>query len=134
MASIIALVVIGSAVVASTLAAASRALSFIGFGSGLAFFVRGIGSIIGAILTPIGLVIVPVAALAACLVYATDVGSQALSWPGDHRNPYFFLSMSCRILAKSHKRKVQSTPQVTNQRPSGDNACRVQPCFQGLKA
>jgi hypothetical protein len=51
--------------------------------SGIGTAIGVIGSIIGAILTPIGLVIVALGALAAYLVYATDVGSQALSWLGD---------------------------------------------------
>ncbi len=41
-----------------------------------------IGSLLGAILSPLGLVIVGVAALGAYLLYTTELGTQALQWLG----------------------------------------------------
>ncbi len=45
-----------------------------------------LGSMLGALLSPIGLVIAGVGALAAYLITSTDVGGQALGWLGDKFN------------------------------------------------
>ncbi len=71
-----ALVVLGTAI--SGVGAALGAIATVATGIGAA--IATLGSIIAAIVSPIGLVIAGVVALAGYLLYVTGVGEQALNW------------------------------------------------------
>jgi TP901 family phage tail tape measure protein len=71
-----ALIVLGATI--SGIGAALGAIATVATGIGAA--IATLGSIIASILSPIGLVIAGVVALAAYLLYVTGVGEQALNW------------------------------------------------------
>ncbi len=72
------------------LMAFGAAVSFIGTLVGkLAFGLKLIGSVIGAVLSPVGLVIAAVAGLAAVILYYTGAGGKALSWLKDRFSELF---------------------------------------------
>lgn len=71
-----ALIVLGAAISGTGAALGAIASVVTGIGAAIAT----LGSIIASILTPIGLVIAGVVALAAYLLYVTGVGEQALNW------------------------------------------------------
>jgi len=71
-----ALIVLGATI--SGIGAALGAIA--AFATGIGAAIATLGSIIASILSPIGLVIAGVAALAAYLLYVTGVGEQALNW------------------------------------------------------
>jgi hypothetical protein len=75
----IVLMALGKAIilVGTILSGLATAVSVVGTVFGV------LGSIIGWILTPIGLVIVAIAALGAYLIYASGAGGKALTWLGD---------------------------------------------------
>lgn len=72
----VALIALGTAI--SGIGAALGAIATVATGIGAA--IATLGSIIAAILSPIGLVIAGVVALAGYLLYVTGVGEQALNW------------------------------------------------------